>query len=232
MTGVRPYCLLAGHVACVTWRRIIMRISRHLAWLAGSLAMMGVGATDHPAWAMSSCTGEYSTAVFHPLPVPTVVTLNLRNRADPSAARARAFLNGIRDAGVQVSGEPTVSLTVTYQILGEGSASSPAANAPMAIGPGASGWGSQWGNSQNWLTGGWQGALPDLPRQGLLQPRPQAQPALLVLRVEADNIQTKATNWIGMVQCTMQTSDDKALAYDIGRLVGGSLGKRVSRGPM
>jgi hypothetical protein len=209
-----------------------MLLPHHPRWVILPVVISVLGAPGLPARAMSACSGEYSTAVFQPLPVPTVVYLNLHESSDPNTVLASAFTNGMRDAGVETNGPATVSLRVTYQVLGQGPTGNPAAAAPIAIGNTDTGWGAQWGDSQTWLDGGWNTSLPDLPRYDVFHPQQQAQPAVLVIRVEADNAQTGAIDWIGMVQCTVRGSNNQVLAYQLGRLIGGSFGKRVSRGPM
>jgi hypothetical protein len=199
---------------------------------AGALPIPAVRA----ARATNPCSGEYSTAVFKPLPVPTVVRLDLQDSSSVSMALANAFTAGMSAAGLQAGSPSTVKLTVTYNVLGQGGAPSAASSTPIAIGSTDTGWGTQWGNSQTWLDGGWSTSLPDLPRYDMFYPQPQAQPqvqsALLVVRVVANSTETGVLIWIASVQCRAQGSDNRLLAFQLGRLVGGSFGKRVSRGPM
>jgi hypothetical protein len=202
------------------------------------LGVVALGCVLHVAsgHAMSACSGEYSTAVFQPMPVPTTVRLDLQDSSSVSMALANAFTAGMSAAGLKVGSPAAVKLTVTYNVLGQGGAPSGASSAPIAIGTTDTGWGAQWGNSQTWLDGGWTTSLPDLPRYDIFNPQPQLQPqgqsALLVVRVVANNAATGALTWIASVQCRAQGSDNRLLASQLGRLVGGSFGKRVSRGPM
>ncbi len=202
------------------------------------LRVVALGCALHASsgQAMSACGGEYSTAVFQPVPVPTIVRLDLRDSSSVSTALANAFTTGMSAAGLKIGSPTTVKLTVTYNVLGQGGAPSAASSAPIPIGTTDTSWGAQWGNSQTWLDGGWTTSLPDLPRYDIFNPQPQLQPqgqsALLVVRVVANNTETGALIWIASVQCRAQGSDNRLLAFQLGRLVGGSFGKRVSRGPM
>jgi hypothetical protein len=58
------------------------------------------------------------------------------------------------------------------------------------------------------------------------------QSALLVLRVEAHNAQDNTLAWVASVQCTMQGTDNQTLAYQLGYLIGGAIGKRRDDAPV
>jgi hypothetical protein len=57
---------------------------------------------------------------------------------------------------------------------------------------------------------------------------PAAQP-LLALRVDATESKNSRIAWIASVQCRMTGSDEGSVAQDLGRVLGGALGKRVER---
>src|SRR5262245_35181682 len=80
------------------------------------LAVCGLG-SGH---AMPSCTGKYSATLLAPLAQPTIVALDLADSSDVSASLGRAFTSGMQESGVTVSGPATVSLRLTYQVLGQG----------------------------------------------------------------------------------------------------------------
>ncbi len=52
------------------------------------------------------------------------------------------------------------------------------------------------------------------------------------MRVEARNTQDNTLGWIASVQCTMQSTDDALLAYQLGYRIGGSIGKRLDPTPL
>lgn len=84
--------------------------------ICAAFATIGVG----QAYAMDSCAGRYSAALLHPLAEPAVVALDLHDSSDVNVALGSAFTNGMREAGQAVSGTPTVKLTLSYQVIGQG----------------------------------------------------------------------------------------------------------------
>src|SRR5271165_3880674 len=194
-------------------------------WRDGAViagAVLGLAALIGPARALDSCSGQYSAAALHPLPVPTVVKLNLRDSSQVNVNLATAFTAGMQQAGLQVEGTPTVTLSITFTIFDQGGSSGPG---PAQ--PGGTGTGSGGGSDANapWLQGGWTAQLPDMPRYGLFTSQQPAQSGLLVLRVEA-------TDWVGSIQCTLLGSDDQNLAFQLGYRIGGTLGQRVDQTPL
>jgi hypothetical protein len=55
-----------------------------------------------------------------------------------------------------------------------------------------------------------------------------AQP-LLALRVDATESKNTRIAWIASLQCQMTGSDDGGVAQELGRVIGGVLGKGVER---
>jgi hypothetical protein len=180
---------------------------------------------------MDSCSGQYSAALLHPLPVPMVVALQLSDPSDRNVSLANAFTKGMREAGLVVSGSPTVKLSLSAQVLGQGgvSASGGGLNPGGGAQSGASSW---WGGDVASLQGGQTSALPDFPASSMFAPQQPVQSALLVLRVEARNTQDNTLGWVAVVQCTMLGTDDQTRAYELGHLIGGSIGKRVNATPL
>jgi len=208
--------------------------------MAGALALAACG-LPAPAMSADSCPGEFSAAVFQPLPVPTVVALALADSTPTNAALAGAFTRGMSAAGTQVAAAPasqsaaTVSLRLTWRILGQAASNGQGdGNNPLVplqpgpIGTGASIWA---GNSQTFLQGGIDRAMPDMPQYDIFNPAP-AQPELLMFRAEAHNAANGAIIWIGTVQCTLQGGDNQMLAYQVGQLIGSAIGQPRSRAAM
>jgi hypothetical protein len=198
-----------------------------VAAVGAALALLGAG----PASAMQSCTGKYSAALLHPLAEPTVVGLDLRDSSDANAALGQSFTNGMREAGQRVSGTPTVKLSLSYQVLGQGGGDAGGGGLNQG-GGGPTGWSNWSGGGAAALEGGQTLALPDFPRYGAFSPQQPVQSALLVLRVEARNAQSNTLDWVASVQCTMQGSDNQILAYQLGYLIGGVIGKRRDESPV
>ena len=72
--------------------------------------------------------------------------------------------------------------------------------------------------------------LPPMPATGTRasRPAPTAQP-LLVLRMDATVGTDTRSAWIASVQCRMTGSDEGDVAQELGRVIGGALGKKVER---
>jgi hypothetical protein len=207
--------------------RSFWRIGRDGAVVAG--AVLGLAVATRPARALESCNGQYSAAALQPLPVPTVVKLDLRDSSPVNINLAKAFTTGMQQAGLHVDGPPTVKLSLMFSIIGQGGSTGPG-----AVPPGGASADGNYASGTNapWLNGGYTAQLPDLPRYDLFTPQQPAQSALLILRVEANDPSTGTTDWIGSIQCTLLGNDNQTLAFQLGYRIGGTLGKRVDNGPL
>ena len=185
-----------------------------------------------PASAMDSCSGMYSATLLHPLTEPTIVALDLADSSDVSKNLGEAFTNGMQEAGTTVTGTPTVKLRLSYQILGQGGSGNGGGGGLNQGGGGQTGWTSWSGGDAAALQGGQTAALPDIPNFDAFSPKQPVQSALLVVRFEARNVGADAPDWVASLQCTMQGTDNKTLAYQLGRLVGGAIGKQRSNAPV
>lgn len=181
--------------------------------------------------AMDSCSGTYSATLLSPLARPPVVALDVSDSSDMTARLAQAFTGGMLDAGVTVSGTPTVSLRLSYQVVGQ-DGSVPGGPAMSQSGDPQTGWSSWSGGQTAALQGGISLALPDILNTDMFSPGQSAQSGLLMLRAEARNSGAAAPNWIAMLQCTVQTTDSLQLARQLGYLLGGAFGKEVAKGPV
>jgi hypothetical protein len=180
---------------------------------------------------MDSCSGRYSAALITPLAQPTVVTLDIADSSDLSARLGQAFTSGMQQAGVATAGTPTVRLTLTYQIVGQGGSTGDGGGLSSGGGP-QTGWSNWSSDDEAALQGGMALALPDIPKFDTFAPQQPAQSALLMLRAEARNVGAAAPNWVATVQCTLQGSDNNLLAYQLGYLLGGAIGKRLRSAPI
>jgi hypothetical protein len=188
-----------------------------------------------PASALDSCSGQYSAALLHPLPLPTVTALDIHDNSPTNVALGQSFMIGLRAAGQATEGAPSAKISVNYQIMGQGNGGPGYSGGGLGQGGGAgsqSDW-SGWSNgSTDSMRGGQTMALPEFPRYDAFKPRQAAQSALLILRVEVHDAQTNALDWVASMQCTMQGTDDQQLAYQLGYLIGGVMGKRIDRQAM
>jgi hypothetical protein len=171
------------------------------------------------AAAMPTCDGTYSAMALRPLPAHIVVGLDIHDRSRRNLMLAERFLAGIRKAGVAVGPAPTVLLHV-------GSSSF---NGPLA--------GAEGRMDRNYpefsaLQGGRQLGLPAIPDTRFGTPRPVPSPPPLSLRVDATEGQMARISWTAVVQCRRTGSDEGALAEDLGRVIGGALGRRIDPGPV
>jgi hypothetical protein len=129
---------------------------------------------------------------------------------------ADRFLRGVREAGFAVGQGANVLLHVSTSQLGETS-SGAARGAERTY--------SELGGPR-----GRRPRLPPVPATGMRASRsaPAAQP-LLALRVDATEGKNARIAWIASLQCQMTGSDEGGVAQELGRVIGGALGKRVER---
>jgi hypothetical protein len=131
---------------------------------------------------------------------------------------ADRFLRGVREAGVAVGQGANVLLHVSTSRLGETS-SGATRGAERSY--------SELGGLAG---GGMRPSLSPLPATSMRASRsaPGAQP-LLALRVDATESKNTRIAWIASLQCQMTGSDDGGVAQELGRVIGGVLGKGVER---
>ena len=187
---------------------------RNAVLLAASVMAWGSGASAAP-----SCQGTYAATSLQPLPERVVVDLDIRDRSPRNLMLADRFLKGVREAGVAVGQEANVLLHVSTSRLGETSSGTPR---------GAERTYSELGGLAG---GGMRPRLPPVPTTGMKASRsaPAAQP-LLALRVDATEGKNTRIIWVASLQCQMTgRPDDGGVAQELGRVIGGALGKRVER---
>ena len=190
-------------------------LSRYGLIVLTALLAIGLpgGATATPG-----CVGSYAAEALRPLPAKIVVGLDIRDRSPEVLRLADRFLAGVRDAGIAVGPEPTVLLSVRSSRLDTSSDQSNSRAEEAA--PGFAG-----------LQGGVRMAMPAIPDTRLGTPASPPAPPLLIFRVEATEPHAAHSSWVANVQCQMTGTDDGARAEDMGRVIGGVLGKRVDRAP-
>ena len=186
---------------------------RNAALLAASVMAWGSGASAAP-----SCQGTYAATSLQPLPERVVVDLDIRDRSPRNLMLADRFLKGVHEAGVTVGQDANVLLHVSTSRLGETS-SGATRGAERSY--------SELGGLAG---GGMRPRLSPLPTTGMRASRsaPAAQ-RLLALRVDATEGKNTRIAWIASLQCQMTGSDDGDVAQELGRVIGGMLGKGVER---
>jgi hypothetical protein len=164
---------------------------------------------------MPSCQGTYAATLLQPLPEQVLVDLDIRDRSKRNLMLADRFLRGVREAGVAVGQDANVLLHVSTSRQGVTSS---------GTAPGSERNYSELGG----LAGG--GLRRSLPATGMMASRsaPAAQ-QLLVVRVDATAAKDTRIAWVASMQCRVIGSDEGRLAQELGRVIGGALGKRVER---
>jgi len=200
------------------WRNIVM------------IVLMSLGIVQIiPAAAMESCTGQYSAAALSPLPKPVSVSLDLSGGTITSPDLAQAFTRGMQEAGQQMQGPSNATLTLSWSVVGQGGAGN---GGGTFMGGNPAGWSNGPGSNAPWLQGGETAVLPGIPSYTMFSPKPAVQSALLMLRAQVRPTGASVAAWIATVQCTIQPVDNTQLAYQLGRLIGGAIGKEVNNSPM
>lgn len=187
---VSTFVLRSGQMACVA-----------AGLLAGSAHWSAVQAT-------SSCTGNLAASLVHPLPSP--LTVALQNSVDNSAnpALARQFVNGLRQAGVTVSDQGNVMLSLTVTLVPS------AASVSAARGLGGTYKGFDW-NSGEQVPG---------PGQG-----PGIQSANLSMSITLTDNAQSTLSWVATLQCKVQSTSSTTVAAFMGEVIGRSLGMNIDR---
>ena len=189
------------------------RTTRGAALLVASVVVWCGGANAAP-----NCQGTYAATSLQPLPERVVLDLDIRDRSQRNLMLADRFLEGVRAAGIAVGQDANVLLHVSTSRMGE-TWSGAARGAERTY--------SELGGLAG---GGMQPKLPQMPATGMgaSRPAPAARP-LLVLRVDATVGNDTRPAWVASVQCQLTGSDEGSAAQELGRVVGGALGKRAER---
>jgi len=171
------------------------------------------------ASAMGSCQGTYAAFLLHALPPRPVVALDVRDASPRNQRLADRFLAGMREVGIATGTVPNVTLHVTTsQII------------DTARGPGRRAERRSAGLSA--LQSGNLRSRPAMPRDRITAPSPGRAGPLLDLHVYARRANETRVSWWAAVQCRASGTDREQLAQDLGRLIGGALGRRIERRSM
>ncbi len=183
--------------------------------LAGACAAIAAVIASQPGWAMGSCSGSYAATLLRPLPAPLAVGLVIRDDSPRNVDLAARFTAGLQKAGIDVTGAATMQLTLVATL------SNNAGFADAPVPPSDS--------SFSWWNGGVDRQLPGQSQFG--GNRQDPGPVTLRLRAELRASPSDPVAWVATLQCAMQGSDERQLAYDIGTVIGGAIGKRTERTP-
>lgn len=163
---------------------------------------------------MESCSGSYAATILHPLPAPLVIGLVIGDDSPRNVDLASRFKAGLQRAGIAVNGVSNAKMTLRVTVSGRDGLD----DADRT---------RQSGSGFSWWNGG---ADPQLPGQSAFGGTRQAPvPPTLRLRAEIRRSQADPVAWVATLQCAMQGSDERQLAYDIGTVIGRAIGHRVER---
>ena len=194
-----------------------------------TLACVGV-AQAGSVNAMDSCVGRYSAALLSALPVPTVVAVDVPDSTPTNPNLVQAFTQGMTEAGQNTSSPPTAKLALTWQVTGQGGGGgNDGSDQPGGT---AGGWSNWSGSNTPGMQGGETAALPGIPSYDMFAPKQAVQSALLFMRAQLQPVGSNAPAWIATLQCTLQPVDNQQLAYQLGYLIGGAIGKRIDNSPL
>ena len=160
---------------------------------------------------MGTCTGEVSATLLSPLPAPLVVGLHLMDNSPRNIELANRFKAGLKQAGIVTDGKPTVQLTMNVTVMTQ----APNNAAPIPL------------QDDNWMNGGLAPSLPDQSRLGGNRQSPG--PTTLLMRAEIRRTPADRVAWVAVLQCTEIGDDQPARAYDLGTVIGATIGQRVDQ---
>ena len=150
-----------------------------------------------------SCTGSYESTRLNPLPKPTTVSWTLIDETPTNQSLLQRFGAGLRESGIGMGSDGNVVLKMSFTLTP--APGNPAAGRLVNF---------NWADPANWSSG----TVPSIVGSVL---------DFNAVVVEADSGQM---DWIATGRCTVRTEDNGAIAEQIGRFVGRSLGSDSQRG--
>lgn len=185
-------------------------------WHLALALLAGVAACAAPAMAMQSCEGTVAATPLHPLPETIVVGLDLRDASPRALQLAEKFKAGLKLANVATGPEANVLLYVAGSSLGDGG--------------GRGGMSERSYSGMSVFQGGMDPGSPQMPAGRLRGAKTRPSLPTLFIRAEATVVGTKRVAWVASIQCQQTGPDEDRLAVDLGRVIGGVLGKQVTNG--
>jgi hypothetical protein len=177
------------------------------------LGVMLAGLLGGGAASAQSCTGTYYTTLLHALPAAPVMALDLRDDSDFNLALRDRFNAGAREVGAPVDGRPNLRLLVTYRISSPG-------------GQGDAIRGERFDSTYSGFSE-LRGDRYATPQMATRTPGGAIPDRTLYLRADLVEPATLRPLWLAVVQCRLLDDDPGGLAHDLGRLIGGAMGRTV-----
>jgi hypothetical protein len=162
------------------------------------------------AHAESVCKGTMSGSPLRPIARPIVVSFAQPVDTLANPELGERFIDGVRSAGVTVvpEGQGTTTLDLSFNLT---------SGSPGKLGPSNSTY-----KNLSWMSGE---TLSD-------RARPSLRGANLSVTIYARDAASLTLTWTGVVTCSVQTDDVKALAGGLGMAVGRALGRSVPDTPL
>jgi hypothetical protein len=161
-----------------------------------------IGLQPLAAQAANVCSGTQSGSPLRPIAKPLVVALDHPIDSVANPGLAKAFLDGVQNAGPTVvpKGQGTTNLDLSFLMHSTGGKSGTYTNL-------------NWMRSQ---------AVPGRIQSIL-------RGSHVEVTIYAHDASSRALTWTGTISCTIQTDDVTALAEGLGEIVGRSLGQTMPK---
>ena len=165
------------------------------------------------ALAGDTCSGTMFSGALGPLPKSITIGLLLRDDSPRNLAMAQRFKDGLASGGARVEGIANTQLAITAQFYPANSnfrnnlPTQPAGRATF-----------DWGGIPR--------TAPDQTRMDIRRGSNGGGGAtVLVLRADLRPADSGRVAWSATVRCDVQTTDMNQLAFDLGALLGPTIGK-------
>jgi hypothetical protein len=164
--------------------------------------LLMIGLQPLAAQAANVCSGTQTGSPLRPLAKPLVVALERPIDSVANPGLAKAFLDGVQNAGPTIvpKGQGTTNLDLSFLMRGNGGKRGTYTNL-------------NWMRSQ---------AVPGHIQSMLRGSRVE-------VTIYARDASSRALTWTGTISCTIQTDDVVALAEGLGEIVGRSLGQSMPK---
>jgi hypothetical protein len=166
------------------------------------MSLLIIGLQPLAAQQAKVCSGTLSASPLRPVAMPLVVALDHPIDSVANPGLARAFLDGVQNAGPTVvsKGRGTTNLDLSFLMR------------------------STEGKTETFRNLNWMRSQPAPGRiQSVLRG------SHVEVTIYAHDASSHALTWTSTISCTIQTDDVTTLAKGLGEIVGRSLGQTVSR---
>ena len=181
-----------------------IRRPRLAALLASALALAPA------AHAAETCTGTIGTSLLHPLPSPLVIAAERPLQDAPNPELTQRFVAGMRAAGAELGQSGNVTASMSAEVTPPTSALATRSRGP-----------SRTYSNFDWMMG-----------EPGTSTHPDMTGSVLMMSMQLMDNASATISWLATIQCTIQTNDAGALAEELGRAIGGAVGKGYVSRPL